>query len=393
MARVLLAWELGGNSGHVVRLAAIATRLRADGHQISLAVQRPDSLRRSRAAFEGCEIRQAPVWPGLLAGVATGASAATYGDILAMYGMADSGILEFLLRSWEQLLTDAAPDIVVCDFAPAALLATAGRVPRVAVGTGFTVPPVGARFPIFHPDRTVPNFDEQALLRAVNHALNRTGRAPLEALPDIARADVAMPAVFRELDPYGSLRSGPEVAPFLDGARVTAGVGDALAVYLPAGDLRGLAAEAVAALVAAAADRRVLAHMPGLPLDHLKTLSDAGVEVFDRPIPPAIIASTARLVLSTGGIGLTSTALAAGLPMAFIPGSVEQRLTALAVETLGSGRTVGGDGKRGMEIGSALAAVLSDTAPGNVARRRAPGFMARIGDPSVLLAQSITGFI
>ena len=38
MARVLLAWELGGNYGHLVALRALACELRRRGHECVFAV-------------------------------------------------------------------------------------------------------------------------------------------------------------------------------------------------------------------------------------------------------------------------------------------------------------------------------------------------------------------
>jgi UDP:flavonoid glycosyltransferase YjiC (YdhE family) len=39
MGRVLIAWELGGNMGHVVALTAVARELRERGHRVAFALR------------------------------------------------------------------------------------------------------------------------------------------------------------------------------------------------------------------------------------------------------------------------------------------------------------------------------------------------------------------
>lgn len=39
MSRILFAWELGENYGHLMRLAPVADKLRAAGHQLLFAVR------------------------------------------------------------------------------------------------------------------------------------------------------------------------------------------------------------------------------------------------------------------------------------------------------------------------------------------------------------------
>ena len=250
MARVLLAWEWGGNSGHIVRLASIADQLLARGHQVDIVLQRPDGLRQARHLVDRVTLRQAPLWPGQLlwGGQLTLPLASTYGDILANFGLSDSGTLEFLLRAWDQVFADARPDVVVADFAPAATLAAQGRIPTIVVGTGYTVPPAHLEaFPVFHPDRDRPNISEPQLLAVANRALERLKRPPLPCLPAIAIADRSHPAVFAELDPYASHRLARPLPPFLSGTPMPAGGGDALFAYLPFGDMRDQAEQDVAA--------------------------------------------------------------------------------------------------------------------------------------------------
>ncbi|WP_298194531.1 glycosyl transferase-like UDP-glucuronosyltransferase [Novosphingobium sp.] len=338
MAHILLGWELGGNSGHVRRLAGLARRLLAQGHTLTLAVQRPDALRVARDLEGRVAIRQAPVWPGLWrhGGAQPAGSPASFGDVLGNLGLTDSGVAEYLLRAWDGLLADAGPALVVGDFAPLLLLAARGRIPRVAVGTGFTVPPAdGPSFPAFVPG-TAPRFDEAQLLAVAERALEHLRWPALERLPALMGAEAALPGVFDLLDPYQGRRSEPLLPPFLSRDPGLAGEGDAVFAYLPGLSTGSVAAEAL--LAAARAGLKVGLHAPGMADADAAALAGGGVGLLAQPLPMDAITRQARVLVCAGGQGMVSAALAAGLPLVVAPGSIEQELTIAALARAGLGR-------------------------------------------------------
>lgn len=401
MARIILASELGGGLGHVTKLGAIGRALVHQGHELVFAVQRPDALRAVRDVAETASVRQAPVWPGSLTltrDLPLLPSQGSYGDILAAMGLADSGVLEYLLRAWSGLLDDLAPDLLIAEFAPASLLAASGRIPRIAVGTGFSVPPADGRgFPAFDPDGA-PVVAEATLLNVVNHALVRLGRAPLDRLAAIAAAEAHCPCVFTELDPYRGYRGDAVLAPMLSGPVGRAGDGDALFVYHngqtgPSGQLL------VAALdVLARRGREVVAYMPGLAGAERDVLRRAGATILDAPQPPDRIAAVSRLMVTAGGIGLVSSALAAGLPLVLLPHDREKRLTARAVAALDLGLSIGphDPAMGGAELlAEAIGNAMEDDLLRERCRSSAPGFTARLASDPVAeitnLAQRLIG--
>jgi len=116
VSRILFAWELGGNLGHVMRMRTVARALRERGHDVSL--HKEPSPRSS-----------APDLPR---------EPASYPEILLHYGFADPAALTDGVRRWRSLYAQAAPDLIVFDHAPTALLAARGLgIPRVLLGTGF----------------------------------------------------------------------------------------------------------------------------------------------------------------------------------------------------------------------------------------------------------------
>ena len=331
--RVVLAWELGGNWGHARRLQAVGRALQAQGHVVDYVIQDLAALRPEGDA----RLWQAPLWGGLLRPSALRplGEPRRFGDVLANLGLQSSAALQGLLLGWEALLAAIRPDVVVGDFAPALMLAARGRLPRVAVGTGFTVPPAHLpAFPPFPGAEPAPLVEEAALLTLVNHALTRLGRPGLDHLPQMVQAETALPAVFAELDPAGALRQEPLLSPFLPAEVLRTRVQSpkpAVFAYLPAADL----SEPHLALTEALARRvPVTAVIPGLDAARGERLARAGVQLRQKPLTWDRIAADHSLVLSSGGMGTVSAALTLGLPLAVLPHAFEQRLTARALEAL-----------------------------------------------------------
>lgn len=392
MAQVLLAWELGGNSGHAVRLARLVSALAQAGHATSLAVQRPDAFRPWRDVPGFARMRQAPIWPGLLRHAETPSlrSEAAWGDLLASVGMTDSGVLEYLLRCWDQLFADARPDLIIADFAPAAVLAAQDRVPVITVGTGFTVPPHdAARFPLLRSQATRPLIDEDLLLQVVNRALWRLDRPKLDRLTQMARSTISCPATFTELDPYGPYRTAAPLPPFLSGSPGNAGDGQAIFAYFAVTDPRTRMLMQALGLVAARGFA-VSAWLPGLVGPDAEDLARSGVHLHRAAVPQAEIASGSRLLVGSGGLGTTSAALAAGLPLAILPVDLEKRLTAEAVAGLGAGCVLqAGQDATARTLADQIIAAASDPTAIPRATARALNFRARIGDPASLVARHV----
>lgn len=386
MAKILLTWELGLNSGHAVRLAQLAEALQAAGHETCFAVQRPDALRRWRGQAGFAEVRQAPIWPGLLRhnDVPPLRGERSWGDLLTAMGMHDSGVLEYMLRCWEAVLSDSGADMVIADFAPAAMLAAKGRVPVVAVGTGFTVPPAdGATFPLLRGDK--PLIAEEALLTLVNRALSRVARPPLTHLPEMGAADLACPATFAELDPYRGRRKGEVYPPFMSGDVGEAGEGQAVFAYFTVAD--ALTAALMRALpLVAKTGVPLRAWLPGIQSADAKDLADAGVKLLTAPAAQPDIAATSRLALTTGGLGMASFALAAGLPMAIMPVDLEKALTANAVAALGSG-VVLPQGQDSQVLANGIIAAIKSSQLRDVARDQALDFRRRCIPPAEIIVQ------
>jgi hypothetical protein len=330
MAKVLIGWELGANRGHLTRMMRYAGPLQAAGHEVVVASQRIDGL--TGDGFAG-RVWQAPLWPRLLTWTATTQAPApqTMGDILARLGLDQPGTLAALIGGWEAILSAERPDVVIAEYAPALLMAAAGRVPGIATGVGFDLPPAGMESYPGLGGRPAA-IDEAGLLAVANADLAKVGRPALLTLPAIFTADRALPTGLDALDPYWAWRAEGLGSPLLDEPLPppTAPEGEELFVYWYE---RGpVAPELWKALKASGLPVRV--HVPRLDEGIAVALEELGFAVERRPLPFAEIARRSRLLLSHGGGGFVTAGLLSGRPQVVVHHDLEKRNNGLAVDRL-----------------------------------------------------------
>ncbi len=171
MAKFLYVWELGAGLGHLSPMSPIFQRLLDAGHEIHVAIR---SLEKAHLAFQNFPIVywQAPIQ-------SAGAKPifqppATLAHILANTCFRDNDELASRMKAWDNLIRAVDPDLVILDHAPSALLALeAFSIPRIIMGTGFTVPPDSHPFPNWRPEL---NLTTDQLLRDELWLLDRLNR-------------------------------------------------------------------------------------------------------------------------------------------------------------------------------------------------------------------------
>jgi rhamnosyltransferase subunit B len=134
---ILLAWELGGGLGHIQRLLVIANELTARGYRVAFALQRVDNAEIITRALPGAQVMRAPL-RRLKPGPRVNGTAYNYADVLHRCGYDAAVHLGPVVSEWRELLQSLAPVLVVADHSPPVVLAAAGRVPVVHIGSGFT---------------------------------------------------------------------------------------------------------------------------------------------------------------------------------------------------------------------------------------------------------------
>ncbi|WP_458756814.1 glycosyltransferase [Afipia sp. TerB] len=334
MKTVLLAWELGGGTGHAMALRRYASRLRSHGVRL-VAVVRNDVVAQGLLDL-GAAILQAPPWPGewLSPAQFRAGSSATMGDNLAACGLTDEAAFTDILRQWSEIIGAIRPDLIIGDYAPAVSLMARGRIPLILIGNGFTLPPSEmASFPPLH-KLASPRWNETAILAAVNSATKSVGAQRLDRLPQLFAADARIVESFPILDPYASQRIEPVDGPAFDHAPVPRRAdADNIVVYFAPGV--AIHRDIVAALLPFSA--RVHIHAPELSNAQRTGLVAAGAHVHDQAFVLPHALPDARLVIHLGGSGIASHALACGVPQLIVAGHIEQQLNGAALADAGLG--------------------------------------------------------
>src|SRR5712664_2094429 len=123
MSRILFAWELGANLGHITPLLVLARALRERGHEVVFVLK---DLRGCAELLQqhGFSFLQAPIVAARAAGLPR--EPASYPEILLIHGFGDPAGLIAAARAWRSLFGLVKPDLVVFDHSPVALFAARG---------------------------------------------------------------------------------------------------------------------------------------------------------------------------------------------------------------------------------------------------------------------------
>jgi Glycosyltransferase family 28 C-terminal domain len=345
MSRVLFAFELSCGYGRVAAALALAMPLRALGHEIVFAV-RDLTVAERFLAPHGIRAMQAPLWlpenPGSSPPLA-------YSDVLAQSGYLDATGLEGLVAGWRTLLDDLAPDLLVANHSPTALIASLDRhMRRVLLGDGFSSPPRTIPLPPFQsdldPGLPARRRTEEKVVKSVNRVLTAIGAPPITDLADLFGVDEDFLCTFRELDHYsgrGAARywgaayhdrvGAIPTWPSREHPRIFAYIGPTHPQFETL--LRGLTALACPVLV----------HAPGIAPSIERRHRSAHLTVAPEPVQMGPLVEESDLVVCHAGHGTVARALLGGRPLALVPHSTEQRMTAVNVVRLGAGELLGGN--------------------------------------------------
>ena len=353
---ILLAWELGGNWGHVARDLPVLRRLQAQDHDVRYAA-RDATIAASLCATIGIPHVAAPTgaairrMPRGLAG---------YGAILFADGLNDAAMLEGRLAGWMRLFAEHRIDVLLADYAPAALLAAhAAGIPSVAVGSGFEIPPDTAELPSFltDADRDAParRFSEDLVLFNVNRVLRVLGAPPLERLAQVFQGARNVLTTVAELDHCGARPDAIYAGPLQDlpggvAANWKGTTGPRVLVYLRGtGSIVDLVLQALEKI-----DAEVIVVLPDVAQ---RPDVRAEIQVFRQPVRFDGLIEAADLVIASGS-GTLTTALLAGIPVLVLPANAEQSMFARRVEDAGAGMALGSE--TAVTVADAIRRLLHD---------------------------------
>ena len=341
MGRILFAWELGANFGHLSRQIPVAESLRRRGHSVCFAVRDTAIAAQLLEPLGFDQYTQAPFYT---AGKRPDRPPANYAEILWASGYAAPETLRGLVQGWLNLLRWSAADLIVADHAPSALFAAyLTELPVVCIGSGFEIPPRLSPLPSIRPWENIGadrlRRAEQVVVEHLNTIAEVYHRPRLNGIADLYRYAVRWLATLAELDHYG-FRDGECYC----GPVAFHGYGETLDWRAP--DKPHLFAylrpgiPGFESLLQALS--RLAAEVIVVAPEGVGRFSQQGdnqrLRVVERPIrlDSAWLGQT-DLAVTYAGAGTVANCLLAGTPMLLLPQNVEQYLMSLRVEQLGAG--------------------------------------------------------
>ena len=388
MAKVLLAWELGGNYGHLVALRALARELKRQGHACTFAVRDLGSAQGFLDPALG-PLVQAPV--RLTLGSNRVRRQLSYASLLHNIGFNDPVELAGRIQGWRTLYRALGTEFVFADHSPVALIAarTLG-IPSACIGNGFTVPPVQSPFPSFRVGapsgatlvgaahgrdlQRILLANEASVLKELNHALALLKLRPFPLLQDIFRG--ATPALFTysPLDHYDVPRTEPfrGLPDYSYGARPQwpAGRGPKIFAYLAPSPSLPVVLKALKQSKA-----RVLLRLPGGTPEDAAPALRPGLSVATGPVHFRAAAESCDAFVNYGAHATVAEFLLAGKPGILVPDLHERVLTARRASSIGAALSV--RPTRVAPLKCALGQVIDDPAPRKAAASFAAGYGRR----------------
>ncbi len=365
MANVVMAWELGRGFGHLFPMAAVGEAFRRQGHCVTVIIPEhtrgPELLLAVGLRVEEIPLEQAPprAFP----------ISVNYSANLLRNGYWDPATVRSRVSSWRAALARHQPDLLLCDHAPAALLASRDAVyPRAAMGTGFTLPPLSTPMPALQPWFLMPadrlTEADTALLGAANPALDQLGLAPLDTVASMFDTVARFLCIESELDHYtsrsGELYWGAMAPPASLGlAPVPPEAPDSFVfVYLTASNrFFGPVLDALDRL-----GLPVLAYVGGgAPASDPACRVPSTITYLTAPTDLSKVASRCRLAITHGGTMTTSSLLKNGLPLLICPEDLEKAILGARLAAQGLARSMNWFSPVMEDLAPVIASMIDDS--------------------------------
>lgn len=348
--RILFAWEMGKNYGHVTQIVDVARVLAARGAEIFIALQRPEAMHGFAEGLE-CRLLQAPYCPpGPPKQGEQRIVPLCYPDDLLPCGYDDPEKIAALVTCWQSLYELVWPDVLVAQAAPTALLAARGRgFKTAALGRSYDMPPLSSPMPPLRywedGDEDVVAEHEAYVLKNVNAALSSLNLPKLKKFRDMLETDASFLCTLGELDHYPARKNADYVGPFVktdSGAKLdwNRGARKRILAYIRPGTASF--APAVNAMLRLPADHDVIVAAPGVAAETIEKSSKPNVRIVDGPVRLDRLMNGCDLAINHASAGICCALALAGVPMLMLPNHIEQMMFARAIGRAGLGRGLAG---------------------------------------------------
>lgn len=342
MARILFAWELGDNYGHLLRFRDLILALLADGHEVVFYVKRLDLAQR---IYGSHPVRLEPIPRYEAPPQKSGATFDSFADILLRTAFHDVVMARERVRHWQRILSEERPATVLFDFSPTAMLANrACRVPAIACGNSFYNPPPVTPLPPYRfwcqHDRAALQHREMDLQSRLDLA-RPAGTPAIDSVAELFTTDRTLLHTFPEFDLFRGAAGREYIGAFPP---------EQFGVSPPWPEVHGPRAFAYLQpspnsrrLLAALGDREISAvvYCPGLAEQGPPLPASPKLHYSKEPIAIEQVAKQCHIAITNGNLTTTVGLLLAGRPQLLLPYTLEKYLIARCVELQGAGLAVG----------------------------------------------------
>jgi hypothetical protein len=226
---------------------------------------------------------------------------------------------------WDGLIDTVRPRLIIADYSPMLALAAYDRVPLIAIGSGFAVPPCHlTRLPLLRSTGTAM-LDESAMQANVTEVQRRRGYAVPEGIPSLLGGYAQVVCTFPEIDIYSEYRVEPAAGPVTGRLKpLPRPSRRAVFAYLEGG--HPSVRDIMRALVRIGVPIEVFIRNASQPQQ--QAMRAAGIFVYDTPPPLPAVLTRSSIVVHHGGIGTMETCLALGRPQILAPLHLEHTANA-----------------------------------------------------------------
>ncbi|TXS95354.1 hypothetical protein FV139_05520 [Parahaliea maris] len=338
MASILCVWEMGGGTGHLANLTPWVKEAVRRGHRVTLAVPNVDIAARWFAGH-AIDIVPAPLSPQQRKPPA--AQLLSFTQVL-LHNLGAADELAPRVAGWQALFDRLQPDVVLYEFAPAALIASLGRPwQKWIIGNGFTLPRVDLPYFGLFPRVRNTEANTRALATAETQLVHWVNSVQTEALTHpaelYAQADEQLLMTLPDIDPFGE-RPTPSylgVAAPEPGARPQWPERSGTRVFGYLQPFPGLPRLLQHLQHLGQSDACALIYCPGLPAS--ASAAYPAINMTGRPLDLGQTFDQADLVITMASHTTSAQAFLAGTAQLLLPMGLEQFYTARRIVAAGRG--------------------------------------------------------
>lgn len=363
--RILMCWEFGSGNGHVRQLKLIGERLEEQGFETVYALRRPDVG--IAVGIPAAAIRTAPNWPlrSPPAAERKAMTSATYGDFLAQLMLGPRDNLAERLQRWQVLVESERPDVIIADYAPSISLLYYGRIPVVAIGNGYVLPPASLKaFPRLL-DEGPLQYEEDRAVEQFNAALKPHSKELLSFFPQINRADRAYLLTLPCIDPYREYRDGGWLGT-PDTRDIVLQMRSPRRVFAYFQEKQQVDMRLIEGLVRADLPGKAIFSRPLRRT--VKLLDKVGILVPEGLAYLPVELLNCSVIVHAGSAGMAMAGIAAGIPQVMIRTDLEKTLVAEAIAARNAGTVLTWDTFDMLDLAIAIRKTEDDTTMQKAAR-------------------------